>query len=132
MSQTDDDNKKKEQTGSFAPTPEHEPFKYHFDTSGFENIAPIENNESDNTPKESQTIVQTNPPSSHASNQSYTPPIIATSQANQVHAHPPMPLSDEEIETNANTKKPDESINWLALWCVRQLEIFERELNKKQ
>ena len=123
-------NKNTEETSQYThkPTSEHEPFKYHFDISPFENIATIENNEVDNTPKETSQSSTPNP--QHPQLDHSTPPPAQNINQQTTQQHPPMPLTDDEIEKYAHKSKSDEAVRWLALWCIRQLEIFEQELNK--
>lgn len=128
----DRDDKKKQQDNQTVAShnmgPEHEPFRYHFDTSGFDQLPLAENNEADNTPKETSPVAQytTQPAIQQTQPQPTQPPTIT----HTVHTHPPLPLTDEEIEGYSQKGKSEESLHWLALWCVRQLEIYEREINK--
>lgn len=137
MSQPQDPNQPQNQpvqqpqaAGSTGQHPEHEPLAFHFGNFK-EAIAQVEQ-------QEAQTPPEVLP--SPLANQPYTPPIVqsnspsnsiaSTTQQTAQPPHPPLPLSDQEIESNAHSKKLDNSLHWLALWCIRQLEIYEKTLNQ--
>lgn len=126
-----DDNTPKSATQTITPShsPESEPFRYHFD----------QGQESSSLP-ESKKPEQSSQFNEQANNPYATTPIKAPNNIGQsipntpsniisnAYKPPDLPLTEAEIEAHVHDKDSNAAMHWLALWCLRQLEIYEQSL----
>jgi hypothetical protein len=70
----------------------------------------------------------------HTHNQQASATSDDNSSSSQSHnstitAHLALPLTDNEIKELLQHRKLNDASYFLALWCIRQLQIFEEQLN---
>jgi hypothetical protein len=129
-----DDNTSKPATQTITATitpshlPESEPFRYHFDQSQESSpLAEIEKPEPSPQLNDQATNPYATPRTKTPNNSTQISDIPNTTSLN-LNNPPKLPLTEAEIETHLHDKDSSAAIYWLAIWCLRQYEIYEKPI----
>lgn len=125
-----DDNTPKSATQTITPShsPESEPFRYHFD-QGQESSSLTETEKPEQSSQFKEQV--TNPYATtpiKAPNSPTQIPSTPNTTITNLNKPPDLPLTEAEIEAHVHDKDSSAAMHWLALWCLRQLEIYEQSL----